>query len=783
MKRTSPVFLVALLALLASGAAFGQSSDFDLARYFNATPATDWSMRLWESVLGVFARSPFSPGGATTLLGKMFIVLNAAIFAVGTAWLLYGVLSAAANTAQDGEAMGKRMNPLWYPIRAVTGIAGMSPVLGGFTLSQGLLMWIATLGIGIANAMFNEAVSSPQLTQVVGTAAITGAPNVRASQINGVARSMLRSNICLLVTRRHEVMMATPAEQEGGGAPLAPQLLVSTRPQALDDGLIIKYGSDYDPEACGSVSVRMERFRGADSATAFRVQSVDYAGIRNVVSVGVAERLLALDSKLAAIAKGYMAASDAAVHVDRGLDAMKQFDIDPKPIDEAAVSYFNEIRTLTSGAVGDKTGSITASAQARMRELGWIGAGAWFSTFAEANAALADSVSGIKFNSKGEQGFKPEDVAEAMEQVDGVLSRAAALKAGGVSDPTAEAIDGVLKDTCVDFPSASELMGTATGNCSFGQAIVSAFIGATARGSGGGSAGSGALIATADQVGLVNPVIASKNLGDYVMTVASSLITQSFFGEKIAAGAAWAAGTVGKWVGAAGTVAGVPGAGGLAAGGNALAKVGGFAGAALGYVTPFSWMLLVLGGLLAVQIPMVPFISWFGGLIAYAASFIEGLIAMPLHSLAHLQTEGEGLGSGTTKGYLFFLNTLVRPALMVLSFFIASSLVIVLGTLLAHLFLPAMASVQGNSITGLASIVALLVVFFLLNMILINSCFELVQVIPDQVIGFVGAGDINTHLGKATEGKVNQLFMLASRSGNESLKASALAGAKPRKKS
>jgi conjugal transfer/type IV secretion protein DotA/TraY len=783
MKRTSPVLLVALLALLASGAAFGQSDD--LARYFNATPATDFSMRLWESVLGAFARSPFSPSGVTTLLGKMFIVLNGAIFAVGTAWLVYGILSAMANTAQDGEAMGKRMNALWYPIRAVTGIAGMSPVLGGFTLSQGLLMWIATLGIGIANAMFNEAVSSPQLTQVVGTAAITGAPNVRASQINDVARAMLRSNICLLVTRRHEDMLGAPVEYGGGGPALAlaPQLLVSTRSQALDDGLAIKYGSDADPEACGSVSVRMERFRGSDSATAFRVQSVDYAGIRNAVSVGVAERLLALDGKLAAIAKDYMAASDAAVHVDRGLDAMKQFDIDPKPIDEAAASYFNEIRTLTSGAVGNKMGSITASAQARMRELGWIGAGAWFSTFAEANAALADAVSGIKFKATSEQGLKPEDVAEAMERVDGVLSRAAALKAGGVSDPTAEAIDGVLKDTCVDFPSASGLMGTATGNCSFGQAIVSAFIGATARGSGGGSAGSGSLIATADQAGLTNPVLASKNLGDYVMTVASSLITQSFLGEKIAAGAAWAAGTVGKWVGTAGTVAGVPGAGGLAAGGDVLAKVGGFAGAALGYAVPFGWMLLVLGGLMAVYIPMVPFISWFGGLIAYAASFIEGLIAMPLHSLAHLQTEGEGLGSGTTKGYLFFLNTLVRPALMVLSFFIASSLVIALGTLLAHLFLPAMASVQGNSITGLASIVALLVVFFLLNMILINSCFELVQVIPDQVIGFVGAGDINTHLGKATEGKVNQLFMLASRSGNESLKASALAGAKPRKKS
>lgn len=80
------------------------------------------------------------------------------------------------------------------------------------------------------------------------------------------------------------------------------------------------------------------------------------------------------------------------------------------------------------------------------------------------------------------------------------------------------------------------------------------------------------------------------------------------------------------------------------------------------------------------------------------------------------------------------------------------------------MFLPAMANVQGNSMTGLFSIAMFLVIFFVINMTLITACFNLIYVITDQVIGFVG-GQIDSKLGRDTEDKANNVFLMAARVG------------------
>ena len=75
-----------------------------------------------------------------------------------------------------------------------------------------------------------------------------------------------------------------------------------------------------------------------------------------------------------------------------------------------------------------------------------------------------------------------------------------------------------------------------------------------------------------------------------------------------------------------------------------------------------------------------------------------------------------------------------------------------------------MASMQGNSLTGFASIVMFVVIFFVINLTLISACFNLIYVITDQVIGFVG-GQIDSKLGRDTEDKANNMFLMAARVG------------------
>lgn len=69
-----------------------------------------------------------------------------------------------------------------------------------------------------------------------------------------------------------------------------------------------------------------------------------------------------------------------------------------------------------------------------------------------------------------------------------------------------------------------------------------------------------------------------------------------------------------------------------------------------------------------------------------------------------------------------------------------------------------------HSVTGLTSIVMFLLIFFVMNVTLISASFNLIYVITDQVIGFIG-GQVDSKLGRETEQHANNMFMMAARVG------------------
>jgi len=111
---------------------------------------------------------------------------------------------------------------------------------------------------------------------------------------------------------------------------------------------------------------------------------------------------------------------------------------------------------------------------------------------------------------------------------------------------------------------------------------------------------------------------------------------------------------------------------------------------------------------------------------------------------------------------LFLLNVLFRPVLMVFGFLVGSMFTIGLGTLLLKMFPVAVSGAQGNSITGLASIIGFICIFFILCNLIIQGSFNLIHIIPDQVLGWVGNA-ANAHLGRDLESKVNNLFVAGSK--------------------
>lgn len=245
--------------------------------------------------------------------------------------------------------------------------------------------------------------------------------------------------------------------------------------------------------------------------------------------------------------------------------------------------------------------------------------------------------------------------------------------------------------------------------------------------------------------GVVNPIIEFKNLGDGLVWMGSFAVG-GYAVAHMASGAA---------DGAKSSVVG------MAADFVGAGTLRGMAKGALEAFSPFAVMAIIglfaFGITLSVYIPMLPFIIWYGGIMAWFANVLEGLIASPVGAFAHLEAEGEGMGQRTQYAYLFLFGVLLRPTLMVFGFFGGSFAVKVLGSILLILFAPAMANAQFNSMTGFVMFVGFVFVFVSLVLTLIHGCFNLIHIIPDQVISWVG-GQVTGTIGKDTDDRAKSHF-------------------------
>ena len=173
------------------------------------------------------------------------------------------------------------------------------------------------------------------------------------------------------------------------------------------------------------------------------------------------------------------------------------------------------------------------------------------------------------------------------------------------------------------------------------------------------------------------------------------------------------------------------------------------------FVTGLIIVIFFLGATLSVYIPLVPFIIWFGAIINWLVVVGEAVVAAPLWAMIHLAGEGDGFGHKTSHGYIFLLNCMVRPILMVIGFFLGGAAVVVGGTMLNQTFKVAVANVQFDSMTGLFSILGFIFVYLIMFLNLVHSCFNLIFIVPDQVINWVG-GHAAPHIGRDENDRTRQ---------------------------
>ncbi|EKS1073462.1 DotA/TraY family protein [Cronobacter sakazakii] len=151
----------------------------------------------------------------------------------------------------------------------------------------------------------------------------------------------------------------------------------------------------------------------------------------------------------------------------------------------------------------------------------------------------------------------------------------------------------------------------------------------------------------------------------------------------------------------------------------------------------FMLMLFAVGFSLAVFLPAVPFLYWMVGAFNWMVSVMVGCAAGPMWSATHLGAE-EDKGSRSAYGYIFLIDMMLRPSLMVLGFFFASVAVMAGGTLLNILFGPALANANADSIIGLVKMVGWLFIYARIATFGVTRVFGLQATLADYVITFLG---------------------------------------------
>lgn len=155
---------------------------------------------------------------------------------------------------------------------------------------------------------------------------------------------------------------------------------------------------------------------------------------------------------------------------------------------------------------------------------------------------------------------------------------------------------------------------------------------------------------------------------------------------------------------------------------------------------PFYFIMLLLfaiGFSLAVFLPAVPFLYWMVGVFNWLVSVMVGCAAGPMWSATHLGAE-EDKGSRSAYGYIFLIDMMLRPSLMVLGFFFASVAVMAGGTLLNLFFSPALANANADSIMGLVKMIGWLLIYARIATFGVTRVFGLQATLADYVITFLG---------------------------------------------
>lgn len=757
-------------------------------------PDSDLSVGYLSNIFGVV--DGVLSGTGSQLLGAMFGIFNGAVLVLGGIVIIYTLFVSTLNTAQEGEVLGKRWSSMWIPLRSVIGIALLIPKASGYSFIQIFMMWVAVMGVGAADSIWNRSLDyflgGGVLIQQNTTLNSNANSSVGGSDaiLTGSA-SLLRSLTCMNMLQKQlesyrqsqidakstNVYSPIPnfysnvtglfrsLNSVGGGTvsfPYSPPLPAgsnATNFSALNG-------------VCGSVSWTntLENSKGnvvstsgMPSNVANQLNNSRGIAVQSMVSQlnGAAQSITNNAISAKPIELGHILNSGQKPPIWGGgsLTLPANYLLPGNILAMATNTYLGLMGPALNYA--QNASSLQSLAEqwiTNAKKDGWIMAGRYYYDVIGLNTRMFISEKNPpSFDAKPLANISTSE-AKNWFQYGNYLANIDTLVNVNTSNYTVGSTSPYITDSQTYARSLTYgnvgIVFTPADTGKSGQAFIDNGVALM-------SGGIFSIIQGFVQLGEAqqtnaNPIVSLGILGSGVV----SITTYIFIGLAIAAAVA---------VGIIGAAWGFTFSSAVLAVIMILMSIFG----------PVLMVLLVTGLTMAYYIPIIPFIIFTFGAIGWLISVIECIIAAPLVALGIAHPEGQEILGKAEPAVILLVNVFLRPTFMIFGLLIGMMLSYVGVWILNAGFGPAYASASAAAVVGLAWIffpIFIMVIYTVLVMQVVQKSFTLIHVIPDEVLKWIG-GNIKGMGGEAeAEQKVSGGARTAAETGGQAISKAPDAG-------
>ncbi|MBN6177779.1 DotA/TraY family protein [Escherichia coli] len=663
-----------------------------------ATNPDDLSRQALVTIFGDVVTNPLSTS-APTLIGSMFGAFNSIIAVLAVVWFMFIGIRHVVRSGHQGQVFSTGRD-IVGTLSVVAGFLMIVPTGNGWSIAQLIMLWGASImGVGSANVMVQLAADN-----IANGYSMTVQPVQASTQT--AARGIFEMELC-------KYAVNAGLNDFNQTAKSSTSLMKESDKTASGNYTVtVSNGSGI----CGSASLSVEGNGTTDQSTIGKFfnpfSKNEYSGVISAQRAAMDNMISDMDNAASEFVTTFLEKRNS------GNGTLP--DIETR-IQRAADEYERAVQKSLPTDNGEQ--SRKEALKSYLTTYGWVTLGAWYQTFATANqrlAELADRAPAVtSMSSLGEVGdtdlfsavmsaYKTQLQNTTYTPPLGTVTSANEQRMANAQDPKSALSEMMSFFVYRTNWIATEISGTGT---------------------------------TSDQV---NPLIKMKNIGDYTLGT-TEILWSGYTTVRVLA-------TVGD--------------------NSIFGKVANlFSGLPKGLVAlldaaapPIYFLLFLLfcaGFSLSIYLPFIPFIFWMTGIGNWIVSVLIGCTAGPLWAATHLGTS-EDRGSRAAYGYIYLIDSMIRPPIMVFGFFFASVAIIAVGTILNALFGAALVNVQFNSLTGIFSLAGFLLIYARICTTSVAAIFALQAYLPDHVINFLGGREGANTLGSMAN-SVKEIFIGGSR--------------------